>query len=272
MSKAIARAYQLVSILSLDVVAGAVVCALFFIKVLHTQITYSLIPLALTVWIIYTTDHLLDARRIGHLATSPRHMFHQLHFNKLRVAILLVGMLDLLSLLFVTRAVVMGGMFLALLVAVIIIMQRALPWMREIVVSVLYTCGVLLPAIAQARISYTVAHSLLFIQFSLVALTNLLLLSWLDRESDFKDGLTSFTLIAGQRMTQVLIWTSFALCMILTMVQVFQKTLMWPAVVVGAMEVVLLFIYAGRQRPDRLLLQRMIGDGVFILPVLYLVW
>jgi len=136
---------------------------------------------------------------------------------------------------------------------------------------VLYTCGVLLPSIAQAKTNYTIAHSLLFIQFSLVALTNLLLLSWLDRESDFRDGLSSFTLFAGQTMSQVMIWTSFGLSMVLTLAQIYYGTLTRAALVVGAMEVVLLFIYAGRQRPDRLLLQRMIGDGVFIIPIVYLV-
>ncbi|HTF17103.1 MAG TPA: hypothetical protein VK658_03465 [Chryseolinea sp.] len=268
----ITRVYRLISILSLDVVAGSVVCALFFIKVLDTRMTYSLVPLALTVWVIYTADHLLDARRIGHLASSPRHLFHQLHFHKLRIAIVLAAGLDVLSLWFVSRAVVMGGMVLAILVVLLMLVQRVLPWLREIIVSVLYTCGVLLPSIAQARVSYTLAHSLLFIQFSLVALTNLLVLSWLDRECDFKDGLSSFTLIAGQSMSQVMIWTSFALSMVLTLVQIYYQTLMGPAFMVGAMEAVLLLIYAARQRPDRLLLQRMIGDGVFMLPVLYLFW
>ncbi|MEJ1239127.1 hypothetical protein WBG78_13410 [Chryseolinea sp. T2] len=272
MSKGIASAYRLISILSLDVVAGAVICALFFIKVLQTEVSFSLIPLALTVWIIYTADHLMDARRIGHAASSPRHLFHQLQFQRMLVAVGVALLLDLISLLFVSRAVIMGGVFLAFLVVLLIVMQRALPWLREIVVSVLYTCGVLLPSIAQARTSYTIAHSLLFIQFSLVALTNLLILSWLDREMDFKDGLTSFTLIAGKRMSQVMIWTSFTLCMMLTIAQIYYKTLTWPGLVVGAMEAILMLIYVGNQRPDRLLVQRMIGDGVFILPLLYLVW
>jgi len=271
MSGGIARTYRLISILSLDVVAGAVVCALFFMKVLQTQFAYSIIPLALTVWIIYTVDHLMDARRISHAASSPRHHFHQQHFAQLRIALLVAAILDVASLLLVSRAVIMGGMFLAVLVLVLIFMLRKLPWLREIVVSVLYTCGVLLPSIAQARIAYTIAHSLLFVQFSLVALTNLLLLSWLDRETDFRDGLTSFTLIAGQRMSQVLIWTSFALVMVITLAEIYYGTLTRASLIVGAMEVVLLFIYAGKQRPDRLLLQRMIGDGVFIMPALYLI-
>jgi len=272
MSRSLSRLYELISILSLDVVAGSVVCALFFIKVLQATPSFALVPLALTVWIIYTGDHLLDARRIGHLASSARHRFHQEHFAQLRIAIAVAVILDALSLVWVSRAVILGGMFLAVLVALLMLMHRTFPWLREIIVSVLYTCGVLLPAIAQARMPYTIAHSLLFVQFSLVALTNLLVLSWLDRESDYKDGLTSFTLTAGQRMSQMLIWTSFFLCMVLTLAQVYYASLQWPALIVGIMEVVLLLIYAGRQRSDRQLLQRMISDGVFIIPVLYLMW
>lgn len=271
MSGRLSRLYELVSILSLDVVAGAVTCALFFVKVLQSTITVSLIPLALTVWIIYTVDHLLDARRIAHPAHSARHRFHQRYHKQLRIAVLLAAALDVVSLFFVSRAVLLGGLFLAVLVILLMVMQRALPWLREIIVSVLYTCGVLLPSIAETRISYTLAHSLLFLQFSLVALTNLLVLAWLDRESDFRDGLPSFTLVAGARMTQFLLWTSFVLCMLLTLAQVYYVSFKWPALVVGAMEVILMLIYAGRQRSDRLLVQRMIGDGVFILPVLYLV-
>lgn len=272
MSESLARTYRLFSILSLDVVAGAVACALFFIKVLNAEVTFSLIPLAITVWIIYTADHLLDARHIGHAASTPRHLFHQMHFEQLRVALLLAVALDVFSLWFVSRAILLGGAFLAALVLVLMVTQRALPWLREIVVSVLYTCGVLLPAIAHAKVTYTIAHSLLFIQFSLVALTNLLVLSWLDRESDFKDGLSSFALVAGKRMSQVLIWTLFVLCMLLTLVQIYYGVLKKPALIVGLMEAVLLLIFVGRYRPERQMMNRMISDGVFIMPALYFFW
>lgn len=272
MSGVVGRTYRLISILSLDVVAGAVICALFFIKVLHTDTTWSLIPLALTVWVIYTADHLLDARRIPHLASTARHRYHQLHFYQLRMALLFVAVLDIASLLFVSRAIIMGGMFLAVLVILLMLMQRTMPWMREIIVSVLYTCGVLLPAIAEARINYSIAHSLLFLQFSLVALTNLLVLSWLDRETDFQDGLTSFALTAGVRMSRVMIWTSFVLSMVLVLVQIYYATLKWPALIIGSMEVVLMFIYVGLESRGGKMAHRMIGDAVFLIPLLYLFW
>lgn len=271
MSGFLSRAYRFVSILSIDVVAGAVVCALFFLKVLKASAPYALISLALTVWIIYTADHLLDARRIAHSASSPRHRFHQKFFKPMRLALALALVLDMISLFFVSKAILLGGMFLGTLVVLLMIMQHALPWLREIVVSVLYTGGVLLPALAHTRVNYTIAHSLLFIQFSLVALTNLLVLSWLDREPDLRDHLNSFALIAGRRMSQVLIWTSFVLSMLLLLAQVRYEILKWPAFVVGIMEVVLLLIYAAR-REDRQLLHRMIGDGVFIIPAVYLIW
>jgi hypothetical protein len=69
-----------------------------------------------------------------------------------------------------------------------------------------------------------------------------------------------------------MIWTSFALSMVLSLAQVYYHTQMGPALVVGAMEAVLLLIYASSQRTGQLLRQRMIGDGVFLLPALYLIW
>lgn len=272
MSGFLLRAYRLISILSLDVVAGAVVCALFFLKVLDTSAPYALISLALTVWVIYTADHLMDARRISHDASSPRHRFHQQFFKQMLIALLVAMVLDLISLLFVSKAILLGGMFLGTLVVLLMLMQHALPWLREIVVAVLYTGGVLLPALAHTRVNYTIAHSLLFIQFSLVALTNLLVLSWLDREPDHRDRLNSFALLAGRRMSQVLIWTSFVLSMLLLLAQVHYATLKWPALLIGIMEVVLLLIYASRRRDERKLFHRMIGDGVFMIPALYLIW
>ncbi len=267
-----ARTYRWISALSLDVVAGAVVCALFFIKVLNVQITWALLPLALTVWIIYTADHLIDARKITHEASSLRHRFHQLHFNRLRTLLFAAIIADVLSLALVSRAVVLAGAALAGFVALFALMVRMMPWMREIGVAVFYTCGVLIPAIAQPGIQYAVAHSLLFVQFSLVALTNLLLLSWIDRASDHHDRLSSFVLSAGLDLSRAMIWTTFVLGVLSVIAQIFFQVLEWPGVTVGAMQIVLMLVFVSRERSDKVTQRRMIGDGVFLIPLIYLFW
>ena len=69
----LSKAYRLINILSIDVVAGAVCSALFFARLLQVSLLpYGIISLALTVWIIYTADHLLDAKRVEGVATTRR--------------------------------------------------------------------------------------------------------------------------------------------------------------------------------------------------------
>ncbi len=267
-----ARTYRWISALSLDVVGGAVVCALFFIKVLHVQISWALLPLALTVWIIYTADHLIDARKIAHEASSLRHRFHQQHFDRLRTLLFAAIIADVLSLALVSRAVILAGAALACFVALFALVQRMMPWMREIGVAVFYTCGVLIPAIAQPGIQYVMAHSLLIVQFSLVALTNLLILSWIDRVSDHRDQLSSFVLSAGLALSRAMIWTTFMLGMLLVIAQVYFRVLEWPGVTVGAMQIVLMLVFVSRERSDKVAQRRMIGDGVFLIPLIYLLW
>src|SRR6476659_9916470 len=93
----LSRYYKLANILSLDVVAGAVICSIFFSQVFNTVIRVSgIISLALSVWIIYTVDHLLDARRITRQASTVRHRFHQKN-QKILYSVLLLAFLVVVS-------------------------------------------------------------------------------------------------------------------------------------------------------------------------------
>jgi hypothetical protein len=57
--------FHKVNVLSIDVALGSVCAALFFGKYVAVGISpVTLAVLALTVWIIYTVDHLMDAKRI----------------------------------------------------------------------------------------------------------------------------------------------------------------------------------------------------------------
>ena len=87
--------YRLLNILSIDVAAGAVICALFFARLFEVQIKpYGLISLGLTVWIIYTADHLLDGIKTHHRAATKRHQFHQYHFKVLCVVMIVAIIID----------------------------------------------------------------------------------------------------------------------------------------------------------------------------------
>jgi len=66
-----------------------VICASFFARLLDVAILpQGLISLGLTVWIIYTADHLLDAKKFKNkMRLTERHRFHQRHFKVITASI-----------------------------------------------------------------------------------------------------------------------------------------------------------------------------------------
>ena len=65
-------------LLSLDVVLGACVSTLFVAKYLGVVLpNLVVVALGVAVWVIYTTDHLLDGSKAVSTPLTRRHQFHQ---------------------------------------------------------------------------------------------------------------------------------------------------------------------------------------------------
>lgn len=263
--------YRYVNLLSLDIVAGAVISAVFFSRLLEAPLLpYALIALALTVWIIYTADHLRDARHIGPDATSDRHAFHHRHFMTLMVAMLMALLADGVVIIFMRERILTAGLCLSAVVAVYLLLHRYLKWAKEIIVAGLYTCGILLPSIAISPLTISLPYVILFAVFALLALINLLVLSWFDYDSDLQDRQPSFATVLGKattrKVTFMLIGANFAGTGCLFALE-FE-----PAVVfiLLAMNVVLLLTFLFARTGDRNNTYRLFGDGVFLLPLVYL--
>ena len=78
--------YKYIQALSLDVSFGATIMSAFIAHFLGVQVGMNIyISLFIAVWLIYTIDHLIDAKRIKSEAQSFRHKFHQKHFKPLSV-------------------------------------------------------------------------------------------------------------------------------------------------------------------------------------------
>lgn len=72
------KSWYLANILSLDVALGAIGFSALFAKIEHVEIPARLFfLLGSTVWIIYTADHLIDARNASTQKLSERHFFHK---------------------------------------------------------------------------------------------------------------------------------------------------------------------------------------------------
>jgi len=265
------QVYRLFNLLSLDVVAGAIVCALFFGRIFSGSVTpYGWIGLGLTVWIIYTTDHLRDANRIDQEASTGRHRFHQLHFATLLSVVGVAIILDAVSLFFIRKQVLESGVILALAVAVYLITQRSLKFLKEIFIAILYTCGVLLPSVSVTKVVLSPTHYILIFQFAILALINLFIFSWFDREVDKQDNQYSFVTIVGERITRRSIWFLLLMEALLTLIQWVYGELKIPSLCLGMMGLMLLLIFVFRASMAKDDYYRFFGDGVFLFPGIYL--
>ncbi len=260
--------YQLVNILSLDVVAGSVISALFFAQLLGTSVCLcTLFALALTVWIIYTIDHLRDAMTIP-IASTDRHRFHQKHFKPIVMILLTIMVIDFILIWFVPSHVLLYGVTLWIIVLLYLILQRYLKFLKEFFVACLYTMGVLLPSIATMEGNLYPVHFLLIVKFFITALMNLLLFSLFDYTEDRKQQQHSFVTWFGPSSTRKGI-------LFFGLLNILSGLLLWSfdprvALIFIAMNAMLLTILFLRQHLVTNNYYRILGDAVFFIPLFYL--
>lgn len=190
------------NLLSIDVVFGALAGMLFFADVLEVFIpleTY--LVLGMSVWSIYTLDHLWDARVIKGIASSERHRFHQKKFKLLSVLLITNSILCLLIVLFSSKLkfILIPGLLLGLIsiiwLGMINYLFKKLSWLKEFSISVFYVLGIsLAPFFKTFPDEIPNPFFIFFIGYFILAFVNLLILSYLDEKEDKKDGFGSIFL------------------------------------------------------------------------------
>lgn len=262
--------YRLLNILSIDVALGAVCSGAWFAKYFDVQLRpYALIALGLTVWIIYTADHLLDAHKVKNEASTLRHKFHQTYFKTLVAFLVLACLLDFALLFFIRPQVLHAGVVLICIVAVYLLLNRWMSYIKEIAVAVLYCGGVMLPALSLETSGISTRHVIVIVCFFLTALINILMFSWFDFESDVRDGNNSFAVKFGKTFTKrfisILFVLQVALLLALSSGGDFTTLLMF-----ATMNGILYLIFAASSRFNRLEYYRLAGDAVFLIPTVFL--
>jgi 4-hydroxybenzoate polyprenyltransferase len=262
------RLYKYLNILSIDVALGAVCCALWFASIFETTLKpQALIVLGLTVWMIYTTDHLLDAKRMKGPASTERHRYHQQYFSRLLIILFVVAAADLLFVFFIRKTVFQWGLILSGTMVVYFLLQQHLKYVKELIVALLFSCGVLLPAWAVSQKPIDLSLMLIISQFMLTALLNLLLFSWFDRHKDMQDRRESFVTLAGETKARRILELVFLLNTVFMVLAIIYMP--DQAVILLLMNATLIFMFVRPQyfqKHDRF---RIVGDGVFLIPILY---
>lgn len=263
--------YRLVNILSLDVAIGATISSFFLSRVFEVPVQVpTLLCLGLTVWVIYTADHLIDAKWIKQPASALRHQFHQRHFKTI-IYFLAIACLIVISLLFfVQLSILIWGLYLSVLVIIYLALQRKLGLFKEVIGALLYSIGVMIPVIATPNESLKTMVSIPAILFFNTALINLILFSWFDIENDMADKQPSIATILGNSTTGILL---SVLCLIqlgLLLLAFSMGSYNSYLLVFALMLIILFSLFIKSEWFATADKYRIMGDAVFLIPLLHL--
>lgn len=275
------RFFAIIRILSLDVVLGACAGSMFIARYLQVKLPWlHLIALALSVWLIYTADHLADAYQVKHAAHSSRHLYHQQHFHKLSIIFLGVLTGGLVLLFYLPVKLISWGLVLVAFVGVYFLIIKLLPYPRnyykEFMTALLYAAGIFLSPVSLYPHTLSVDIILAFFQFVLIALANLIIFALYEADLDEKDGHLSFVLLIGTKKAK---WVVYA-CLIVVLCIGMLSITIWPTHqklllmqgLFSLMTLTLLLIIALPaffQQEER---YRIVGDAVFLFPMLTLLF
>ena len=269
---ALTKFYRLLNILSVDVALGSVCCAAWFAKLFEVTLRpQTFVVLGITVWIIYTADHLLDARRTVGIASTRRHQFHQQYFSLLFIVLTGAVVIDLTLVFFIRQTVFQWGLVLAGVMVAYFLIQRFLKYLKEVTIAIIFSCGVLLPSVAVTHKEVDFSMALIIGEFMLTALLNLLLFSWFDRYHDNQDKRESFVTLAGEKGSKGFVGGVFILNGVLLICSaIFIPAITGYVAILILMNTVLaiMLVKSDYFQPDDRF--RIIGDAVFLLPIIYL--
>lgn len=202
--------------LSLDVTLGAALLTTAISDFIGVELPLSVpVCLAISIWLIYTLDHLLDAKR-SHEITIERHLFHRRNFKILVINLILIALAGFYvawSLPTITFIYGLGLILLVLVYFTLIYFFKNFHF-KEVLVAIVYASGVFLGPISLIENGVDLQIISLFTQLLFLALINLVLFSYNDLEKDQADGNPSIVIKLGREMTQQVLMLFFILLIV----------------------------------------------------------
>lgn len=269
--------YRTLNALSIDVAVGACITSIFIASLLDVAISVSaILSLGISVWLIYTFDHLMDAKSIGHVPHTFRHELHQKHFKRIGVATVILGSIQLILFFYLPFQIFLMGLLLLSIVGVYFlvlwVVRTPKIYHKELLIAFVYTAGVFLPSLSTGLAAFHTYGHLLFSQIALLALTNLLIFSLVEVASDQKDQQPSLALALGagklKRIVHFLLFIGFTISVILLWSSIGDfRIAQYFILLMNAVLASILLIPDSWKRRD---VHRIMGDAIFFIPLAYL--
>lgn len=273
------KVYSYIRILSLDVVSGALFSTLALSRLLDAHPGLPVIlALCSAVWVVYTFDHLIDTRKINHEAHTPRHRFHQRYFTGLAITVAMLsliggGMIFFMPVSTLIAGVIVGGITLIYFFTLRLFKLKT-AFQKELFIALVYVLGIFTAPVSLSQEMDTPYLYLLFIEYLLLAFSNLILFAWYEQEADRADGHSSLILKIGQEKTYRLLKIIFgivAICILSGLaISTAYSTAWWYQIILLLMLVILIWLYINPFFFNKNERYRAFGDGAFMLPGLIL--
>ncbi|KYG83808.1 hypothetical protein [Roseivirga echinicomitans] len=271
----------LIQNLSLDVTAGAIICSLYIARLFGVTLENSmLIGLGVAIWLIYTIDHLFDAKKGSGNSTNQRHTFHQKYFRPIAFVALIVFLIGVFNLYYLPWVTTKLGLILALLVLIYIgslhLLKLSKTWHKELLAAIIYSFGIFVAPLSLLE-HWDVFVFYVFVVFFLIVITNLLIFPMFEHENDKNGDNQSIVTLYGQRFVRkmaTVILANNVLLIVCGMVYLnpVMTGVRWLSseyilfMMTLALAVLLMFP-SFFQAKDR---YRLVGDGIFFFPLIYL--
>jgi 4-hydroxybenzoate polyprenyltransferase len=197
-----------------------------------------------------------------------RHQFHQKYFVVLSILVVVAASIAFLLLFFIRQKLFFTGLAVGGLTFLYILFNRWFIYTKELTGASLYCVGIFLPTFTFQQKIFIVFDWIVVVQFFLIALTNLILFSWMDYEEDKRDCHSSLSTQIGKKGVTLILRFLFLVILVLTgYIFLRQSTL---GLIYLAMVLVLLMAFLFPTYFKKQSRYRFWGDAIFFFPILFM--
>ncbi len=272
--------WRIFNILSLDVVTGSIAGGIMATTILNVKPGFAWwIVLPLSVWIVYTLDHLIDGMRLKKNAHTVRHLFH-FHYSKpILTAIILFTLTDLFFIVFfLDKSILFFGIYAGAITLIYLAIvyfsgkRKILLLQKELFVALIYTIGIWGGPVALRSYVLNSGEILLTSMFFLVVWIAILILSIYEVDSDRIDKHNTVAVNFGTKKTSFLIFFLSAILFLTGIIEIISTSNIRLAMafkILLIMDMILLLILSFPEKLKRENIYRTLVEMVFWLPGLF---
>jgi 4-hydroxybenzoate polyprenyltransferase len=170
-----------------------------------------------------------------------------------------------------------AGAILAFLVLVYFISLKLLEgshvYHKEVIASLVYTTGVFIAPVSNYDGNIGLDLYILFIEFFLLALSNMLIFSIFESDVDKHEGFHSLVISYGESRVKAIVWLSISMVYVIGFAGIIThiQPVFWATqVIMILMNTILVIIFSNKKYFIIHSRFRIAGDAIFFLPLIYL--